>query len=145
MAKLTRNVILAMAKETTYGTPETLAGANAILLSSMTHNWLAGNTVSRDFIRPYLGNSSTIQLDQHVEFQFEVELQSSGTAGTRPVYGDLLMACGMVTGTPMSAARSRSTSRLISGLFRRKSVSTLTMPGFFAISSWNARTTPARF
>lgn len=95
MAKLTRNVILAMAKETTYGTPETLAGANAILLSSMTHNWLAGNTVSRDFIRPYLGNSSTIQLDQHVEFNFEVELQSSGAAGTRPVYGDLLMACGM--------------------------------------------------
>lgn len=120
MAKLTRNVILAMAKETTYGTPETLAGANAILLSSMTHNWLAGNTVSRDFIRPYLGNSSTIQLDQHVEFQFEVELQSSGTAGTRPVYGDLLMACGMaeddnvgdVIYTPVSTAFDSATAEV---------------------------------
>lgn len=95
MAKLSRNVVLAMGKETTYGSAATLTGANAILLSSITHNWLAGNTVARDFIRPYLGNSSTIQLDQHSEFQFDVELQGSGTAGTRPVYGDLLMACGM--------------------------------------------------
>lgn len=128
MAKLTRNVILAMAKETTYGSAETLAGANAILLSSMTHNWLAGNTVSRDFIRPYLGNSSTIQLDQHTEFQFDVELQSSGTAGVRPVYGDLLMACGFaedinvgdVAYTPVSTDYDSVTAEInMDGVFQQ--------------------------
>lgn len=128
MAKLTRNVILAMKKEAVYGTPETLAGANAILLSTMTHNWLAGNTASRDFIRPYLGNSSTIQLDQHAEFQFEVELQSSGTAGTRPVYGDLLMACGLaedinvgdVQYTPVSTGFDSATAEVnMDGVFQQ--------------------------
>ena len=94
MAKRTRNVVLAMKKESVYGTAPTIGGANAILLSALTHNWLAGNTASREFIKPYLGNSPSIQLDQHTEFNFELELQSSGAAGTRPVFADLLMACG---------------------------------------------------
>lgn len=94
MAKRTRNVVLAMKKEAVYGTAPTVAGANAILLQALTHTWLAGNTASRDHIKPFLGNSATVQLDQHTEFNFELELQSSGTAGTRPVFADLLMACG---------------------------------------------------
>ena len=49
------------------------------------------------------------------------------------------------TGTPTSAARSRSTSMLISGLFKRRSTSTLKMPGFLAISSCMVLVTRARF
>lgn len=130
MAKKMRNAVLAMAKETVYGTAESLAGANAILLSALSWNWLAGNTASRDFIRPYLGNSSSIQLDQHVEFNFEVELQASGTAGTRPVYGDLIMACafaedinvGDVVYSPVSNDFDSCTAEVnMDGLFQQAS------------------------
>ena len=38
------------------------------------------------------------------------------------------------TDTPMSAARERSTSMKISGLFSCRSLSGCTMPGFFCIS-----------
>ena len=129
MAKRTRNVVLAMKKEAVYGTAPTVAGANAILLQALTHTWLAGNTASRDHIKPYLGNSATVQLDQHTEFNFELELQSSGTAGTRPVYGDLIMACGfdetVTAGTdvvyaPVSNAFDSCTAEVnMDGVFQR--------------------------
>ena len=47
--------------------------------------------------------------------------------------------------TPRSAARSRLTSMRSSGLFRRRSTSGDTMPGFCAISAMKAATTLLRF
>ena len=94
MALYMNKTLVAIKKETTYNTAETLTGAECFLVSNVSLTPLAGNTATRDFVRPYFGNSSTIQLDQHVELTFEVELQSSGTAGTRPAYGDALLACG---------------------------------------------------
>ena len=94
MALFMNKTLVAVKKETTYGTDPSLAGTDCFLVSNVSLTPLAGNTASRDFVRPYFGQSSSIQLDQHVELSFDIELASSGTAGTRPAYGDALLACG---------------------------------------------------
>lgn len=95
MALFMRKTLLALKEEATPGTEETLTGTECFLVRNVTLTPLAGSTATRDFIRPYFGNSSTIQLDQHYEVQFEVELQSSGAAGTRPAFGDALICSAM--------------------------------------------------
>lgn len=94
MALSMRKTLVALKVETTEGTPVSLTGADCFLIRNATLTPLAGNTVTREFVRETYGNYGTIQLDQHVELSFEVEFSPSGTAGTRPPYGDALLACG---------------------------------------------------
>jgi hypothetical protein len=62
--------------------------------------------VSRDLIRPYLGNSTQLLANIKVQCNFEVELAGSGTAGsvTGPRWAPAMLACGtqMVTSTGVS-------------------------------------------
>lgn len=97
MPKYSRNILVALKKEASYGVAETLVGANCfqVITDPGRLTALAGNTASRDFVRSYKGNSSTIQTEQYRQFAFDVELQSSGTAGTAPKFADALLACGM--------------------------------------------------
>lgn len=91
---LTRKSLVLAAVEAVYGTPETLVGADAILCSNLELTPIAGGTVSRDFYRDYLGASSEIHVGSHVMLAFDVELCSSGSAGTAPGWGTLLQGCG---------------------------------------------------
>ncbi len=108
-----RKALLAVKKETTYGTDSVPTGTQAYLVRNLSITPLANTSASRDLVRPYYGNFENIALDTHVECQFEVELQSSGTKGTVPAFGDALLACGMaattvaatsVTYTPVSTS-----------------------------------------
>lgn len=94
MALFMRKTLMALKLEAVEGTPETLAGTDCYLIRNVTLTPLAGSTVAREFVRETFGNYGTIQLDQHVELSFEIEFSPSGTAGTRPAYGDALMCCG---------------------------------------------------
>lgn len=94
MALYMNKTLVAVKKETTYGTDPSLAGTDCFLVSNVSLTPLAGNSATRDFVRPYFGQSSSIQLDSYVELSFDVELASSGAAGTRPAYGDAILACG---------------------------------------------------
>lgn len=104
MALFMRKALLAVKKETTYGTDPTPAGTNAYLVRNLSITPLANNSASRDLVRPYFGNFENIALDTHVECQFEIELQSSGTKGTAPAFGDALLACGMAATTVVSTS-----------------------------------------
>jgi len=55
--------------------------------------------VSRDLIRPYLGNSTQLLANIKVQCNFEVELAGSGTAGTAPRWGPAMLACGTAATT----------------------------------------------
>jgi hypothetical protein len=79
---------------------------------------LSGEIVSRDLIRPYLGNFDQLIAQTSVAINFEVELAGSGTAGTAPKYDAILKACGLaativastsVTYAPVSASFSSAT------------------------------------
>lgn len=104
MALFTKKALLAVKKEVTYGVDPTPAGTNCYLVRNLSVTPLVNNSASRDLVRPYFGNFENIALDTHVECSFEVELQSSGTAGTAPAFGDALLACGLAATTVVSTS-----------------------------------------
>lgn len=95
MAKNIRKQLIVVAAETTYGTDATPGGSDAVLVRNIDFTPIQADTVSRDLIRDYLGNSEQLLANTRVELTFEVELAGSGTAGTAPKYDALLDACGM--------------------------------------------------
>ncbi len=94
MPRYVRNTIILAKQEATYGVDSAPTGAaNAMLVSNMTINALNANNVSRDLVRSFFGASEQLVGTANVEISFDVELQSSGTAGTAPAWGPLLRAC----------------------------------------------------
>lgn len=118
MALLTRKRLILVAEESTYGTDASPVGTDAVLVRNLELTPIQADTVSRDLIRPYLGNSEQLLANTRVEVSFEVELAGSGTAGTAPRYDALLKACGMsstvvaatsITYAPVSASFDSAT------------------------------------
>lgn len=118
MALLARKSYILAKTESTYGTSSTPANTDAVLVRNLELTPLAGDVVSRDLLRGYLGNSESLIAKTYVEIKFEVELAGSGTAGTAPRYGSLLKAAGLsetvvastsVTYAPVSSSFSSAT------------------------------------
>jgi hypothetical protein len=118
MALLTRKRLILAKTEATYGTSSSPAGSDAVLVRNLEITPIESDTVSRDLIRPYLGNSESLLANTRVGVTFEVEFAGSGTAGTAPRYGSLLKACGLsetvvattsVTYAPVSSSFSSCT------------------------------------
>lgn len=118
MPLLSRKRLILVKAETTYGTDSSPVGSDALLVRNLDITPLSGDLVSRDLIRPYLGNYDQLIAKTSVGISFEVELAGSGTAGTAPKYGAILKACGMsetvvastsVTYAPVSASFSSAT------------------------------------
>lgn len=95
MPLLSRKRLILAKAESTYGTDSTPAGTDAVLVRNLDITPLSGDLVSRDLIRPYLGNYDQLIARTSVAISFEVELAGSGTAGTAPRFGAILKACGM--------------------------------------------------
>ena len=115
---LTRKRLILVKKEVTYGTDVTPVGTDALLVRNLDITPIEADLVSRDLIRPYLGNSPQLLANSRVSITFQVELAGSGTAGTAPRFGAILQACGMsetivastsVTYAPVSASFSSAT------------------------------------
>lgn len=94
MPLLTRKRVITAKLETTPGTAETVAGSDAVLVRNLTLTPLAADTIERELVRPYLGNSDLFIANQRVEVEFEVELAGSGTATTAPSWDGIMQACG---------------------------------------------------
>lgn len=118
MALLSRKRLILVKTESTYGTDSTPAGTDALLVRNLDITPLSGDIVSRDLIRPYLGNFDQLIAQTSVAINFEVELAGSGTAGTAPKYDAILKASGLaativastsVTYAPVSASFSSVT------------------------------------
>lgn len=118
MALLSRKRLILVKAESTYGTDASPVGTDALLVRNLDITPLSGDLVSRDLIRPYLGNYDQLIARTSVGITFEVELAGSGTAGTAPKYGAILKACGLsetvvastsVTYAPVSASFSSAT------------------------------------
>lgn len=118
MPLLSRKRLILAKTEATYGTSAAPAGTDAILVRNLDITPLESDVISRDLIRPYLGNSEQLLANPRVRVTCEVELAGSGTAGTAPRYDALLKACGMsativattsVTYAPVSSSFSSAT------------------------------------
>ena len=97
MTRYTRQTVVQFARETAYADPSgiTWAATSAALIASNVRHRIVRDTVPRELIRNYFGASEELIASRMAEIEFEVELAASGTAGTRPAFGDLLRACGM--------------------------------------------------
>ena len=118
MALLSRKRLILAKAEATYGTDSTPAGSDAVLVRNLDITPVQADVVSRDLVRPFMGNSDQLLANTRVECTFEVELAGSGTAGTAPRFGALLKACGLsetvvastsVTYAPVSSSFSSVT------------------------------------
>jgi hypothetical protein len=93
MARYTRNTVILALVESVLGTDPVPTGSNAMLASKPSINPLNANNVPRDVLLGYLGNKEHLVGSMFVECSFDVEFVNGGTAGTRPAWGDLLLAC----------------------------------------------------
>ena len=99
MPLLSRKRLILTKIEGTYGTDSSPAGTDALLVRNLDVTPIEAETVSRDLIRPYLGNSAQILSQTRVVLTFEVELAGSGTSGTASKMDSLLRACGLAATT----------------------------------------------
>jgi hypothetical protein len=106
MALLARKTYILVKTESTYGTNSSPANTDAVLVKNLELTPLAGDVVSRELIRGYLGNSESLIAKTYVQLTFEVELAGSGTAGTAPRYGPALQACGLALTTVASTSNT---------------------------------------
>jgi hypothetical protein len=102
MPLLSRKRLILTKIEGTYGTDSSPAGTDALLVRNLEITPIESETVSRDLIRPYLGNSAQILSQTRVVLTFEVELAGSGTSGTASKMDSLLRACGLAATTTAS-------------------------------------------
>jgi len=103
MVLLTRKRLILAKTETTYGTDSSPVGTDAILVKELEITPIEADVVSRDLIRPYLGNSDQLLANTRVSITFQVELAGSGAAATAPRFSSLLKACGMAETTTAAA------------------------------------------
>jgi len=97
MARRLYRKLATLAKiETTYGVSSAPTGAaNAMLMTDVSITPIAGEEVSRDLYRPFLGHQGVMLVGNHVTVEGSVEAAGAGVAGTAPGYGVLLRACGL--------------------------------------------------
>ena len=96
MSLKTNRRAMMFALESDYNDGTTLpdSATDAVLTREISVTPLSGNDIDRNFVRPYYGNSPRAAGEKHVEVQVEVELCTSGTAGTAPPWGKMLRCCG---------------------------------------------------
>jgi len=94
MTKSTHRRLLLAAVEASYGTFETVAGTDALLVQNLDCQPLDAGLIDRELVLPYFGNRPKIVGQRVGTVTFDVELAGSGTAGTAPRWGRLLRACG---------------------------------------------------
>ena len=91
---LTKFRLLLAKIESPYGSDSTpTVGSNAVAAKNIKINY-AGETLERDTYRPTLSPESPLMGKRWIEISFDCELKGSGEAGTAPVIGALLQACG---------------------------------------------------
>ena len=108
MALFSRSRLIQTKIESSYGTDPTPAGTDAVLVRNLDVSPIEAETVSRDLIRSYMGNSDQLLANTRVAINFEAEIAGSGTAGTGSRLDSLIRACGFAATTTGSAVTGSS-------------------------------------
>lgn len=90
-----RSQVILVKPETVYGTDPNPAGANAILMNDVTFLPMEGEDISRELVKPYLGNQPTLPSNLRAQLTGSTEIAGAGTAGTAPAWGPLARAAGL--------------------------------------------------
>lgn len=89
-----RNAVLLAKIETTEGSDSSPSGtANAMLVSELSIEPLAGSEVDLAYIRPYFGISPSLRVEEYVTLSCTVDLAGTAVAGTAAPWGPMLRGC----------------------------------------------------
>ena len=106
MSRYIRNTVVLSKPETTAGADSVPTGAaNAMLVTDMNITPLDAKNIDRNLVRGYFGASEQLVGPASVKASFSVELAGSGTAGTPPAWGALLLSCAAGEGVLSTPAR----------------------------------------
>lgn len=85
-----------VAVEDTYNTAETLVGGDALQVMNLQMKPAENlRMLEREIIRASLNPEQAVYGGSLIGFSFDVEVKGSGTAGTAPILGRVLQACGL--------------------------------------------------
>ncbi|WP_425417330.1 phage tail tube protein [Oricola indica] len=93
--KIRKLAVLAKVHSAYNTDPVPTAGANAMLMTEVDLQPLAGEEVSRDLLLPYLGHQGVELTGDYVRLEGSVEIAGAGGAGDVPAFGALLRGCGL--------------------------------------------------
>ena len=89
--------------ESSYGTSSNPGTGDAVLCRSIEVVPIESETLNRELIRSYYGNSDVLLSNTRVSITIETEFQSSGTAATASRLDSLIRACGFTVSNVASA------------------------------------------
>ncbi|MBF0261091.1 MAG: hypothetical protein HQL97_04505 [Magnetococcales bacterium] len=112
MLHLTSNRLILAKTESTYGVDAAPTGVDALRVRNLSHASFEADTVDRAHVVPHFGEQSKSHTKMHRKVSFEMLAYGSGAAGTAPVWGDLMTACGF---SETVAADSSVTYKPMSG------------------------------
>ena len=94
MPKLTRKKAILIKTEPSYSPAPPTGSANYLEVTDLSVEPVVSDEVTREVIRPYLGNAEVLLANTRVNINFTCELTGSGTAGTAPKWDAAILACG---------------------------------------------------
>ena len=95
MPKLTRKKAILIKTESGYQPASPTGTANYLEVTELSVEPVVSDEVTREVVRPYLGNSEVLLANTRVNINFTCELTGSGTAGTAPKWDAAILACGI--------------------------------------------------
>lgn len=101
-----KNTVILVAVALTPGADAAPTGAdNAVLVAEMSITPLEAQNIERKVMTGGFGGNAELVGTSNVKVSITVELAGSGTAGTAPAWGKLMLGCAMAEGVLASPAR----------------------------------------
>ncbi len=133
MAQSFRVKAAVAALEGTYGTDAVPTSTDAVLFTGDLNVSVEYETVARNLVKPFMGAGEEIPVGTTMKLTGDVELAGSGTQGTAPAWGDLILACGwaetVVTGVGRIASAATALGASVGTFtYTRTTAPTCTLP-----------------
>lgn len=109
-----KTALAALENPSTPGTDAVPAASNAVLLRNLDITPVY-DMVARNNVKGHLGADQELLASKSFKATAEVELAGSGTQGTAPAWGILLMACGFAETSVATTARIQSAATKVLG------------------------------
>lgn len=120
MPRYLRKLAVLAKIEATYGVDAAPTGAaDAMQMTNVTVEPMAGGEVARELISPYMGHQGVMLTGTHMTLAGDIELAGAGAAGTAPAWGPLIRACGW---QQVITAATKVQYNLLSGVFEAASI-----------------------
>lgn len=95
-----RNAVVLAKLETNYGEDAAPEAANAMLVSEVNINPLAGSAIDLNYVKPYMGGQPSMRVEDYVTLSMTCDLVGNANATTPGApYDALLQACGVAKTT----------------------------------------------